>query len=55
MKLSRRTYYYKPKKKLSDQALVARMEQICLDFPRYGYRRATKQRIEVDLKIMRNF
>jgi putative transposase len=43
MKLSRRTYYYKPKIKLSDQALVAHMEQICLDFPRYGYRRVTKQ------------
>ena len=43
MKLPRRTYYYKPKKKPSDQALTARMEQICLDFPRYGYRRVTKQ------------
>ena len=43
MKLSSRTYYYKPKKKPSDQALLARMEQICLDFPRYGYRRVTKQ------------
>ena len=43
MKLPRRTYYHKPKKKLSDQTLVARMEQICLDFPRYGYRRVTKQ------------
>jgi len=43
MKLSRRTYYHKPKKKLSDQTLVGRMEQICLDFPRYGYRRVTKQ------------
>ena len=43
MKLSRRTYYYQPKKKPSDQALIARMDQICLDFPRYGYRRVTKQ------------
>ncbi len=43
MKLSRRTYYYNPKKKPSDQALLARMEQICLDFSRYGYRRVTKQ------------
>jgi transposase InsO family protein len=43
MKLSRRTYYHKPKKKSSDQALLARMEQICLDFSRYGYRRVTKQ------------
>ena len=43
MKLPRRTYYYKPKKKPSDQALIARMEQICLEYPRYGYRRVTKQ------------
>ena len=43
MKLPRRTYYYRPKKKPSDQALIKRMEQMCLDFPRYGYRRVTKQ------------
>ena len=43
MKLSRRTYYYKPKNKPSNQALIAHMEQIFLDFPRYGYRRVTKQ------------
>jgi putative transposase len=43
MQLTRRTYYYKPKKKPSDQALTVCMEQICLDFPRYGYRRVTKQ------------
>ena len=43
MKLPRRTYYYKPKKKPSAQALIKRMEQMCLDFPRYGYRRVTKQ------------
>jgi putative transposase len=43
MKLPRRTDYYKAKKKHSDQALTARMEQIYLDFPRYEYRRVTKQ------------
>ncbi len=43
MKLPRRTYYYKPKKKPSDKALMARMEQICLEYPRYGYPRVTKQ------------
>ena len=43
MNLSRRTYYYKPKKKPSDKALIERMEQICLDFPKYGYRRVTEQ------------
>ena len=43
MRLPRRTYYYKPKKKPSDKVLMARMEQICLEYPRYGYRRVTKQ------------
>lgn len=43
MNLHRRTYYYKPKEKHSDKALIPRIEQICLDFPRYGYRRVTKQ------------
>jgi putative transposase len=43
MQLCRRTYYYKPKKMPSDKTLIARMEQICLDFPRYGYRRVTHQ------------
>ena len=41
--LSKRTYYYKPKQKPVDRLLIERMEQICLDFPRYGYRRVTKQ------------
>ena len=43
MKISRRTYYYKPKAKPSDYVLIERIEQICLDFPRYGYRRVTEQ------------
>jgi len=43
MQLPRRTYYYKPKRKLSDEALIDRMGDICLEFPRYGYRRVTKQ------------
>ena len=43
MNLARRTYYYKPKEKPSDTVLIERMEQICLDFPRYGYRRMTEQ------------
>jgi len=43
MRLPRRTYYYKPKEKPSDKALIPRIEQICLDFPGYGYRRVTKQ------------
>jgi len=43
MQLPRRSYYYKPKDKPSDEALISRMEDICLEFPRYGYRRVTKQ------------
>jgi len=43
MNLPRRTYYYKPKHKPSDEALVDRIADICLEFPRYGYRRVTEQ------------
>ena len=43
MNFPRRTYYYKPKKTPSDPVLINRMEQICLDFPKYGYRRVTEQ------------
>lgn len=43
MQVSRRTFYYQPKQKPSEDALLSRMEQICLDYPRYGYRRVTKQ------------
>ncbi len=43
MRTDETVYYYKLKKKPSDQALLARIEQICLDFSRYGYRRVTKQ------------
>jgi hypothetical protein len=43
MKIYNRTYSYKPKGKASDKVLIERMEQICLDFPRYGYRRVTEQ------------
>jgi hypothetical protein len=43
MNLPRRSFYYKPKKKPSDKALIERIEQICLDFPKYGYRRVTEQ------------
>ncbi len=43
MQLPRRTYYYKSKSKPSDNALIKRIENICLEFPRYGYRRITQQ------------
>ena len=48
MNLSRSTFYRKPKagnhdgmKSAAD--LIDRIETICLEFPRYGYRRVTEQ------------
>jgi len=43
MNIPRRTYYYEPKHKAFDKALIDRMGDLCLEFPRYGYRRVTKQ------------
>ena len=43
MDLPRRTYYYEPKDTPADEALIDRIGDICLEFPRYGYRRVTKQ------------
>ena len=48
MKLARSSFYYKPKvrdpEELKKEAdLRDRIEAICLEFPRYGYRRVTKQ------------
>jgi putative transposase len=44
--ISRSTYYYRPmtrEKRKSDADLRDRIEQIALEFPRYGYRRVTHQ------------
>ena len=48
MKLSRSSFYYRPKAKDPDRMkaeadLKDRIEAICLEFPRYGYRRVTHQ------------
>jgi len=48
MSIARSSFYYKPRAKSPDQMeaeadLVDRIEAICLEFPRYGYRRVTKQ------------
>ena len=44
MNLARSTYYYRPKGPGKDEeALIARIETICAEFPRYGYRRVTAQ------------
>jgi len=43
MELPRRTYYYEPKRTPSEKILIDRIDDICLEFPSYGYRRVTKQ------------
>lgn len=48
MNIARSTFYYKPKAKSPDRMkaetdLRDRIEAICLEFIRYGYRRITKQ------------
>jgi len=48
MKLARSSFYYKPKAQASDWMkteadLRDLIEAICLEFPRYGYRRVTHQ------------
>ena len=47
MKLSRSSFYHKPKDKAGkaqeDADLRGKIEAICLEFPRYGYRRVTEQ------------
>ncbi len=48
MKLARSSFYYEPKVKTSEELkketdLRDRIEVICLEFPRYGYRRVTRQ------------
>ncbi len=48
MKLSRSSFYYRPKAKSPERMeteadLRDRIEAICLEFPRYGYRRVTHQ------------
>ena len=48
MNLARSSFYYKPQAKNPDRMkaeadLMDRIEAVCLEFPRYGYRRVTKQ------------
>ncbi len=48
MKLARSSFYYKPKGKSPERMQVEtdlrdRIEVICLEFPRYGYRRVNHQ------------
>jgi putative transposase len=44
MNLARSTFYYHHRTTAeTDVAIVRRIEQICLDFPGYGYRRVTEQ------------
>ncbi len=48
MKLARSSFYYKPKVRNTEMMkieadLVDRIEAVCPEFPRYGYRRVTRQ------------
>ena len=48
MKIARSTFYRRrktrnPDRMKSEADLIDRIETICLEFPRYGYRRVTEQ------------
>jgi len=43
MYLPPRTYCYAPKDQPPGEALIDHIGDLCLEFPRYGYRRVTKQ------------
>ena len=44
MNLARSTYYYRSKARAKDdEALIARIEAMCAEIPRYVYRRVTAQ------------
>ena len=44
MNLARSTYYYQPHRRAKDEhALKQRIEAICNEFPRYGYRHASRR------------
>jgi transposase InsO family protein len=55
MKLARSSFYYRPRdkdaQKKADADLRDRIETICLDFPRYGYRRVTGALKRQNLRI----
>ena len=56
MKLARSTFYYRRRAKSpeylkSEADLRARIEVICLEFPRYGYRRVTEQLKREKLRV----
>ena len=56
MKLARSSFYYRPRGKSPEQMkteadLRDRIEAICLDFPRYGYRRVTAALKRENLRV----
>lgn len=51
MGIARSTYYYKHKKKPPDMELAARIEDIALEYPYYGYRRITAELKRQKLKV----
>lgn len=51
MKISRSTYYYKPRNKPPDIEIAEKIEKIALNFPSYGYRRITAELHRQGLKV----
>jgi putative transposase len=55
MKLARSSFYYRPRNKAvekkADADLTDKIEAICLDFPRYGYRRVTVALARENLRV----
>jgi putative transposase len=43
MNLPRKSYYYENQEPPSEDALITRIGDVCLEFPGYGYRRVTRQ------------
>ena len=52
MKLARSTYYYRPcRTSAARNAVEKRIELLCAEFPRYGYRRITAQLSAADTGV----
>jgi len=56
MKLARSTFYHKPRNRSPEEMekeadIRDKIEAICLEFPRYGYRRVTEQLKRLSLRV----
>ena len=47
MNIARSTFYYRRKTAslVKDAAIIGKIEEICLEFPGYGYRRVTEDEV----------